>query len=103
MKVVSRVSKSTKTKTKSSSSIFRQKHGIKLGNKRLARLFKDARLKKGLSLEDLALQAGLQTDELQAIESGHRPIPMDYIYFLSNVLGIDPQEVVFIVYDAQRN
>lgn len=61
----------------------------------LGPFFKDHRLKKGYSINELVQYADIKsTSALFRFEEGMGDLPLDRIYSLANVLEISPQELM---------
>ena len=64
---------------------------MKVGNR-----IKELRTKRGLTQEALAEKAGISRQHLSAIEAPNicRPISMDLLFNLANVLQIEPYQLL---------
>lgn len=67
---------------------------------RLAMFFKERRFASGLSQGQVALALELSPDEFQHFETGQRPIPLDDIFCLTNLLNIPPEDVLSLIFDT---
>jgi transcriptional regulator with XRE-family HTH domain len=65
---------------------------IKLRQRMVGVQVRQARLQSGLSIEELAQNAGLWAEDLQKYEMGDEPIPMPVLEILADVLQHSPKD-----------
>lgn len=67
----------------------------------IAAFFKERRLQAGLTEAQVVLALGLESVELlHEYEAGTKPISLDDIFTLTNLLNIPPEDVLALIYDV---
>ena len=63
------------------------------------RPYRERRAASGLTVEQTAQALGIAAGDFKAHEEALVPMPLEMIFSLTNLLNIDPEEVLSLIYD----
>lgn len=63
------------------------------GIKKFGALIREIRMSKGISMEQLALEAGLEYSQLSRIERGVINTSVSHVFVLAEALKVEPQDL----------
>lgn len=74
--------------------------GLNWNHRLLGDFFRRHREAAGLSLADATFEADLEDSALlDAFEQGTKPIPLEFVFCLTNLYNIPPEETLLMMFD----